>query len=75
MYQKRIAYGSKGFPWSIARRNINYEKGICPVAEKLHDEEYMGILMCSYEYHEDDVDLMIEAFQKVWENLDSLQSQ
>ena len=75
MYQKRIAYGSKGFPWSIARRNINYEKGICPIAEKLHDEEYMGILMCSYEYHEDDVDLMIEAFQKVWENLDSLQSQ
>ena len=72
MYQKRIAYGSKGFPWSMAHREINYEKGICPVAEKLHDEKYMGILMCSHEYHEEDVALMIEAFQKVWENLDSL---
>ena len=74
MYQKRIAYGSKGFPWSMAHREINYEKGICPVAEKLHDEEYMGILMCAYKYYEEDVDLMIVAFQKVWENLGSLRN-
>jgi len=34
MYQKKIAYGLHGFPWTIAHRNINYEKGICPVAER-----------------------------------------
>lgn len=38
MYQQKIAYGSKGFPWTsdICRRDVSYHKGICPVAERLH---------------------------------------
>ena len=37
MFQKKIAYGSKGFPWTsdICKRSINYKKGICPIAEEL----------------------------------------
>ena len=31
MYQKKIAYGKKGFPWTIGRKSITYKKGICPV--------------------------------------------
>ena len=42
MYQKKIAYGSKGFPWTaaICKRDVSYAKGICPVAEELHDKTF-----------------------------------
>lgn len=72
MYQEKIAYGSEGFPWTIAHRQISYEKGICPVAEKLNDSNYFGIEMCLHEYGSKEVDIMIDAFQKVWKNLDQL---
>lgn len=47
IFQKKVAYGSKGFPWSsdICQRDVSYAKGICPVAEKLHDETYLGFAM------------------------------
>lgn len=74
MYQKKIAYGSRGFPWSsdICKRVVNYTKGICPVAEGLHDRSYIGFQMCMHQMNDSEVDLMIEAFQKVWANLDTL---
>ena len=73
IYQKKIAYGSKGFPWTIANREISYEKGICPVAEKLNETDYFGIEMCLHQYGNKEIDLIVEAFQKVWKNLDKLQ--
>lgn len=74
MYQKKMAYGSSGFPWSseICRRNVDYRKGICPVAEELHETTYLGIEMCLHDYADDDVDLVIESFWKVWDNLERL---
>ena len=68
MYQKKIAYGSKGFPWTsdICRRDVSYEKGICPVAEQLHDKTYLGFEMCAHELDNKDVDLIVLAFKKVW---------
>ena len=32
MYQQKIAYGSRGFPWTsdICHRDVGYAKGICP---------------------------------------------
>ena len=71
IYQKKIAYGSKGFPWSsnICHREVNYAKGICPVAEKLHDESFLGIEMCIHELANEDVDLIVQAFRKVWKNI------
>lgn len=74
MYQKKIAYGPNGFPWNsnICSRDINYDKGICPVAEELHDESFIGYEMCLHELCDEDVDLILEAFHKVWKNLDKL---
>jgi perosamine synthetase len=76
MYQNKIAYGSKGFPWSneICRRNVSYEKGICPVAEIMNDSTYLGFGMCVYDLNASDVDLIILAFRKVWENLMMLEA-
>ena len=74
MYQKKIAFGSEGFPWTadFARKNISYAKGICPVAERLNDETYLGFGMCVYDLNEKDIELIIKAFHKVWNNLDQL---
>ena len=76
MYQKKIAYGSQGFPWtaSIAHREVSYSKGICPVAEEYNDKSYIGLAMCLYDFAEDDIDYIIKAFRKVWSNLDDLLS-
>ena len=73
MYQNKIAYGSKGFPWvpEIYKGKVKYNKGICPVAEELNNK-IMGIGMCLYEYSNEEIDSIIFAFKKVWSNLDSL---
>lgn len=74
IYQTKIAFGKDGFPWSsdICKREINYKKGICPVAEYLNDKSYMGFGMCAYDLTEQDIDLISETFHKVWNNLENL---
>jgi dTDP-4-amino-4,6-dideoxygalactose transaminase len=74
MYQQKIAYGSKGFPWSLARREIDYHVGICPVAEELQDRSYLGHNICMVELGETEVDLVLAAFRKVWSQLEALRT-
>jgi dTDP-4-amino-4,6-dideoxygalactose transaminase len=76
MFQQKVAYGSKGFPWSsdICKRDVSYAKGICPVAEKYHDETYMGFAMCLHDLSDFDVNLIAQAFHKVWGQLDVLKN-
>jgi hypothetical protein len=74
MYQQKIAYGSNGFPWTsdICKRDVSYQKGICPVAEELNDKTFIGFEMCLHELQEEDITLIAKAFHKVWNNLDAL---
>jgi len=68
LFQRRIAYGRGGFPWTapFVRGAVSYAKGICPVAERLQDSDFLGIELCRFQYDDDEVDLVIEAFRKVW---------
>jgi len=74
MYQQKIAYGSKGFPWNseFCHRDVDYQKGICPVAEHLHDQSFLGYQMCLNDLTDSNVDLIISAFKKVWVGLAQL---
>ncbi len=74
IYQRKIAFGSKGFPWTsdICKRQVSYEKGICPIAERLNDETYFGFNICLYSLDKEDVKSIIAAFHKVWENISFL---
>ena len=56
----------------MADREISHQRGICSVAERLNDDDSFGIEMCLHEYRDIEIDLMIESFQKVWNNLDHL---
>ena len=74
LYQEKIAYGNKGFPWSsnVYKGNVKYDKGICPIAEKLHEKEIMAIPTCMYDWEDEDIEYIIKAFHKVWSQLDEL---
>ena len=76
MYENKMAYGSHGFPWTsdICHREVDYQKGICPVAETLQDSSYMGFGMCTYDLSDQDVDLIVAAFKKVWDSMDILRN-
>ena len=75
LYQNKIAYGKKGFPWNsdIYKGMVKYDKGICPVAEELHEKKIISIPICMYEWENKDIDLVVKAFHKVWSQLDELQ--
>lgn len=73
IYQKKIAYGRDGFPWSLRTdRGFDYSKGTLPIAEQLNDESFMGIFMCGSSYTESEISSIVNAFQKVYSNLDQL---
>ena len=74
LYQHKIAYGSKGFPWTsdLCRREITYEKGICPIAETLNDFSYIGFGMCVFDLDTMNILEIVDAFKKVWSQIDSL---
>jgi dTDP-4-amino-4,6-dideoxygalactose transaminase len=74
MYQKRIAYGKGGFPWTsdVYKGQVSYEKGICPVAETLHDESFLQIGLCVYTFTDREINQVIGAFLKVWDHLGDL---
>jgi len=74
LYQKRVAYGSKGFPFSRPnyKGSVSYDKGICPVAERMHERELFTHELMHSGMTRNDLDDVIKAFHKVWENRDSL---
>ncbi len=73
MFQKKIAYGKKGFPWNskINSRKINYNLGICPVAEDLHFNKFIGFPISMYNFDKEKINLIIKAFNKVWSFLEN----
>lgn len=64
------AFGSGGFPWSLrSERKFEYGTGVCPVAEALNDKSFLGIQLCNYEFTDEEIDMTIQAIDKVWANL------
>lgn len=74
MFRHKIAYGTKGFPWAspYCTSDIQYGPGLCPVAEELHSESFLGLNVCMNELPSDDVALIVAAFHKVWRHLGEL---
>lgn len=70
LFQERIAIGSKGYPWTMMedQSSVSYEKGICPVVERLHEKELFLNEIIRPPATTSDLDDVIAAFQKVYEN-------
>jgi len=69
IFQNKIAYGKHGFPWSLSKKNIIYKKGICPVAERLHNKTFIAFGVCAFEFSTQDIKKILLAFEKVWKIL------
>ncbi len=69
MYKKKIAYGKKNFPWSISKHKIKYDKGMCPIAEKLNKESFLFIELCDFDLTKKDLALICKSFHKVWRDI------
>jgi hypothetical protein len=69
IFQNKIAYGKYGFPWSLSKKNIIYRKGICPIAEELHDKTFIAFGVCAFELSIQDIKKILIAFEKVWKIL------
>jgi perosamine synthetase len=76
LFQHRIAYGTGGFPWNspYCGREVRYERGICPVAERLHAQTFLGMTICQLDYTDDDIERVVGAFRKVWSQRDALRA-
>jgi dTDP-4-amino-4,6-dideoxygalactose transaminase len=76
VFRRKIAHGTTGFPWTANPQGdaITYAPGLCPVAEELHARSFLGLALCLCEYEPQDVGRVIEAFRKVWGQLDALRA-
>lgn len=70
IFQEKIAYGSGGYPFSGPWEGgePSYEKGICPVCERMHESELFHHEMMVPSMERADMDDVLRAFSKVWEN-------
>jgi dTDP-4-amino-4,6-dideoxygalactose transaminase len=69
IFQKQIAFGSKGFPFrsEYYKGEAHYEKGMCPVVERLNEKEMFTHDMMRPGMTKSDLDDVIAAFHKVYE--------
>lgn len=74
MYQKRIAFGRDGFPWTWPgwKGSVDYSPGSCPVVERLYYKELMCTDVCHAQTTEDDLLDVVAAFEKIYSNLSEL---
>ena len=69
IFQKKIAYGNKSFPWVYKNKKYSYKKGICPIAEELHDKSFFAIEICLFKLDKRNIKFIINQFKKTWKEL------
>jgi dTDP-4-amino-4,6-dideoxygalactose transaminase len=76
LYQKKIAYGKNGCPFTCGFYNgdIDYSKGICPVAERMYEKELLMTGVCRYPQTKKDMDDIAGAFEKIFQNREELRN-
>jgi perosamine synthetase len=73
LFARGIAYGTGGFPWTgLEGQSRRRSTQPCPVAERLHEREFISLNVCAHEFTPAETALVIAAFQKVWANLGAL---
>lgn len=68
IFQKTIGYGNKGCPFKCPwyKGTLDYHKGIDPVVEQMFEKELFTIGLINPAMRKDDLDDVIEAFNKVY---------
>ncbi|MEO6845643.1 MAG: DegT/DnrJ/EryC1/StrS family aminotransferase [Chthoniobacterales bacterium] len=76
LYQRRIALGDKGAPFTKPYYDgeVKYDRGICPVTERMHFEEVLIGDYCHANLEEKDMDDICAAYKKVFSQLETLKA-
>jgi perosamine synthetase len=71
LFVDQLTYRSNPLPYSLlpSKRATELKNQNLPIAETFHNETFFGINWCAFAYSDEEVDLLIEAFHKVWTNL------
>jgi perosamine synthetase len=73
IFQRRVALGPNGFPFDLS--DTLYESGMCPVAERMYEEELVCFEPCMYAVDLETTDLLVEAVRKVHAHREELAGQ
>jgi dTDP-4-amino-4,6-dideoxygalactose transaminase len=74
LYQRRIAFGRDGFPFTYPgySGSADYRRGLCPVTERMYEEELLYTTVCHGGASMADMEDVVAAFQKVVEHAAAL---
>lgn len=70
IFQKKICYGDKGYPFNLTK--INYKKIKLPIVEKMHYKELLYFGICSFNLNKKDISNIIDIFKKVHDNREKI---
>jgi dTDP-4-amino-4,6-dideoxygalactose transaminase len=67
VYQQRLAFGRDGFPFTYPgyKGRVSYERGLCPVTERLYERELLILAVCHANITAADLEDVAAAFEKV----------
>ena len=72
LYLSPIYHENRHFAIDLFGKHINYNKGICPITEKLHEKELIITMMVRPPATFNDMDDIVGAMKKVIENKEEL---
>ena len=64
LFQRRIGFGNSGWPFTLTNRT--YERGLCPVSERMYETELVCFETCAYSIDDDAMSQLLTAFRKVY---------
>ncbi len=67
LYQRRTVYGTAGCPFtcSVYQGNVSYERGICPVTERMYNQELLLCNICHADITRRELEDTVSAIHKV----------
>lgn len=71
LFSEQLTYKNNALPYTLLPKNRAKElrNQKLPVAEQLHNLNFIGLNWCAFELANEEIDQLIEAFIKVWDNL------
>ena len=74
MFQKQVAFGKEGFPFSFYKNESSREYFIpdMPNATRLQNEEYLGFFQVGWPNTIEDMNDIVRAFKKIFNNKNKL---
>lgn len=65
LYQRRIALGSRGFPFNVSGTTPSYARGLCPVTERAYQSDLLVTALVREPLTVQDMDDFADAIEKV----------